>query len=427
MFRIRLKYKPSKKILVIAGCTVLTLANAGGLGYAINRHSKQVVEVPIISLPEVVTPKVEITNVKKREPDVTLQGKKLGTGTYKTEVLKKSRITAGNPAKLAIASHEQSGGHFVLAFLNKGNIPTHEQLEQGWDLHTIAEDPMWAPGACSSKPTFLLQDKYVFIDDGKTSPDDKYNSYIVFNMQTAEYVYVGGNNFTETQALKERILLAANENDKLVFYIDPVDDQPYTQEGSAPGHTRGKDHAYIIRREVDPSTFDYTDYSLPFTVPKDITNYYLYAFSNSMGVGFTINSPYINGVSGPYYEGSLKDNVIHFATPGASNYSYVPQLDSPLEVSIDGLLNKSLSALTAQKPYDGSQYKTMFTATELGSYHGLQFLNVSQRYGQKTTGVDYLQYYSTPLIYDKDSSKIFPMVTKAVMRNGVDYVNLGIF
>lgn len=416
--------KLNKKTLVIAGCTLLTLANGAGLGYAIMQHSKK--PTPAVALQQIVKPKVDITNAKKRDADPKLLSTKLGTGTYKSETLKKSKITEGTSAKLAIATNEQSGGHFVLAFLDKGNIPAGNQLESGWTLQAIADDPMWAPGACSSKPTFLIQDKYIFIDDGKTKPEDTYNSYIIFNMQTTEYHYLGGSNFTETQGKKERILLTANENDKLVFYIDPVDDQPYLQDNSTPGHIKGKDKAYIIRREIDPVTFDYTDYSLPFSVPSDLTNYYVSAYTSGNKVAFGLTAPYLNGIAGPSYDGTLEGNVIKLAPSPPPSYSnnYDPSHpDLALDLSLDGTLRKTLSALTDQKPYDGSQYKTLFSTTELGSYQQLQFLDVAQRYPKTGTS----ETYSTPLIYDKGSSQAYPMVTKPILRHWTDYINLGVF
>ncbi len=383
------------------------------------------------TLKEIVKPKIDITNAKKREIKPDLVGKQIGTGSYKYETLTKSKITEGDSAKLVIAANDQSGGHFVLAFLGGGNIPTANQLEPGWSLQAIADDPMWAPGACSSKPTFLLGDKYIFIDDGKTKDTDKYNSYILFNMQTAEYHYIGGSNFTPTQGNKEQILLAANENDKLVFYIDPIEDHPYiVDDGSLPGHIKGKDHSYIIRRVIDPETFDYTDYSLPFNVPDDLTNYYVRAYNEASGVSFQVSAPYINGVEGPSYDGKLADNSIKLTPTTPPDYNYDGNdsvTDSTLELQLDPSLRQTLSDLvTKQKPDKDTPYKTMFTAVELGTYQQLKFLNVEQRFGEGATGDYKYDTYMTPAIFDTDKKQVYTMVTGHILTNS-SYVNLGVF
>ncbi len=432
------KVKISKKALVIFCCAVLTLINAGGLGYVVATN-RTVEEVFVTVPPEVVTPKIEITNAKKRDTDVTLQGKKIGEGSYKSETLSKSKITSGNAAKLIIASHEATGAHFVLAFLSSGNIPNSEQLEPGWGLQTISDDPMWSPGACASKPTFLLSNKYIFIDDGITNPEEKYNSYVLFDMQNGEYRYFGGNNFTDTQAKKEQVMMTVNENDKLVFYIDPVDDQPYLEDSGRPGHIRGKDHAYVIRREIDPVTLAYTDYSLPFNVPAELANYYVYAHSDGKEPVFSFYAPYTNGLTSVSYQGRLEANSIKvISTNQATGTNHNPngqvQFDSDLELALDPTLRTALVALTNQKPYDNSQYKTLFNATELGSYHGLQFLNVSQRYGQlqgpscaDCYNANDFFFFSTPAIFDSNDKRLYPMVAKPVLRGFRDYVNLGVF
>lgn len=414
-------------MLAVAACVLITFANAGAFAFVFLKHGQQPTAAQVIQ--DAVEPKIEVTNAEKRTVDATLQGKKIGEGSYKSETLAKSKITTGSPAKLVIAAHEPTGGHFVLAFLNN-NIPGADRLEQGWSLQTIANDPMWAPGACSSKPSFLVKNKYIFIDDGKTDPDDLYSSYVMFDMHTGQYRYFGGDNFTEEQGKKENILLTVNENDKLVFYIDPLDEEPYfAYTGAAPGHTRGKDHAYMIRREIDPDSLDYTDYSLPFSVPEDLPIYSVYTYTYNNEVRFTFSAPYNanapnNGIS---YRGRLEANAIHISAQIEEVYGD-GSVDSDLDVQIDGLLRASLPGLTKQNPPGGGfQAKTIFTATELGSYKGIKFLNITQRNGQTVPNKDYSEYFSTPLVFDNGTKQVYPMVTATLIRSYSDYVNLGAF
>lgn len=416
------KPKLSKKVLLISGATLLTLANGSGLGYALMQRTKPTGPT---SLQEVVKPKIDVKNAEKRDVAPTAIGEKIGEGEYKSQTLKKSRIKTGNSAQLSIATHEQTGGHFVLAFLSGGNIPSASQLGSGWKLETIANDPMWAPGACASKPTFLIGGKHIFIDDGKTSDEDKYDSYIVFDMTTGEYKYFGGNDFTTAQATKEVVMTATNENDKIVFYIDPVDDQPYITDNALKGHTKGKDHAYVIRREIDPVTLKYTDYSLPFTVPDALTHYYVSAYNSSDdGVHVSLYIPY--SLEDKSYSGTIASNRINLKLNQPGDVNVSGPLDTPLELALESTLRQAAPGLTKQNnPYDGSQYKTVFSIGELGTYKQLQFLNASQRYG--ISKGDETLYYATPLIYDKDSKKSYPLVTQALLRSYTDYVNLGAF
>lgn len=112
----------SKKGLLIAGAFLLTLANGGGLGYAYLQHNKNKSNAPTTALQEIVKPTIDIKSAKEHKTSPTLVGKKIGEGDYKSETLTKSKIQTGNAAQLTIATHKDSGGHFVLAFLDRKSV-----------------------------------------------------------------------------------------------------------------------------------------------------------------------------------------------------------------------------------------------------------------------------------------------------------------
>ena len=277
---------------------------------------------------------------------------------------------------------------------------------------------MWAPGACSSKPTFLLQGKYIFIDDGKTNPEDKYNSYVIFDMQKGTYNYIGGSNFSSDQGDKETILKAVNENDKLVFYIDPADTaNPQPSQYGGFTHTKGNDHGYVIRREIDPATMHYTDYSLPFTLPSDVTTYRVNSYSLFDSV-ISINKD--TAATDTFYSGKVSNNRLELTlhhTQDTYNVNDTVVYDSPLELSLGDKIKAQLPAFGGQTPYADSKYKTDFIISELGSHNTLQFLTIKQRYDN----------FDTPAIYNTQSGDFQTLTDQAVISQPSQYVELGVF
>jgi hypothetical protein len=397
------------KTFIVLG-VIITISNAVLLSYALT--NKNPAPSTAKGLKEVVQKQADIKNAELKTVSKSEKGEFLGSGQYKYQTLAKSRITTGDPAQLIVANESQSGGHFVLALLGANSQIPADKVNAGWSIHSIANDRMWAPGACSSKPSFLVQGKYIFIDDGKTNAYDRYSSYIVFNMTNGKYNYFGGNNFTKDQGNKEIILSNVNENDKLVFYIDPVDSQgPYA--GNTQGkHSTGSDRGYIIRREIDPETMKYTDYSLPFNVPPGIK---VYTITNSYNGGLVTLQP---KSSMTFYDGKVSDNRIEFSEiPFTDNTVYeTPPLDSPLELQLNSLLVTELSNLSQQKPYkDAPNYKAKFSVQELGSNESIKFLIVTQRFGDS----------STPTIYNQKQGSVNAMTDSQILK--YNYVSLGVF
>jgi hypothetical protein len=398
----------TRKTVIITLCVLVTLANGGVLGYALTKKTSSTSKAVILKKND------SIKNAELTTIDKTKTGKLLGTGQYTYTALDQSKMTQGDPAQLVVATESKSNSHYVLALIGQDTKIPADKINDGWSVASIAQDRMWAPGACSSKPTFLIQGKYIFIDDGKTNPDDKYNSYIVFNMATGKYNYFGGNSFTKDQGGNEMILKSLNENDKLVFYIDPVDSSGPLAGNTEGKHARGRDHAYIIRREIDPATMKYADYSLPYSVPAGVSVYSIaLSYNDGMLISLTPDG------SQTSYDGKVADNQITLAK--AAPYGVIPsdqQLDSQLELSLDSILSSAMPNLSKQTPYSGAPaYKAKFGVEELGSNKSVKFLIAKQRFGG----------YSVPTVYNQSIGSVNPMTDSLIFESYVNYVPLGVF
>lgn len=375
----------------------------------------------------ITSSKLSVKQSKKVEiSESTQRGNLLGNGKYKSTELDKSKIESNNSAELVVATHNKTGGHYVIAFLADSKQQAVNNLADGWQLKTVANDPMWAPGACASKPTILLDARYIFIDDGKTNPDDKYSSYVLFDIQTGKYRYFGGSDYTPLQAEKEKVLYTAYENDKLVFYIDPIEDNAAVSGGGNNLHNTGKDKGYIIRREISLSDLSYKDYSLPFNAPKEVASYSLSAYSDKKGVLVSLYdaSNYLIG-----FNGAIADNKIAFERNPAVDYSQSngAVYDSAVELELKDTLESKLADLVPQEAFAENHYVTAFGVTDLGTAQGLRFTNVTQRFGQKKDGVsEYNTRYGTPVILDIDNKTAYPMVNGKSLVSGTS-VNLGVF
>ena len=405
---------PKKKILII-GAVLITSLNIFRMGAAYYWYP---LDQPTGDTQDIVAAEAPKIEVKSSEQDVVStdkQGIRIGEGQYKIETLDKSKIDEGAPANLSVLSHEASGAHFVLAINKSQSLAS--QISAGWKESILTSDPLWSPGACASKPTYLIQGKYVFIDDGKTKPTDAYNSFIVYNFETKKYNYFGGDNFTDTQAKNEKILSAKYENDQLVFYIDPNDATGPLKNSETFKHATGSDKAYIIRRVVDPENMSYVDYTLPFKVPKNITYYFV-----SAGYGENIVMGLSEDGGQTRYDGKVENNAIKL-TKFVLNLDYTnksaPPTDSPIELDVNPLLVKALPDFTDQTAYPNSTYTGLFEINKLGSVGNLEFLISKQRYGK-----DGGKRYDTAVVYDSQKKSVDVMLTKLILN---DYVPLGVY
>jgi hypothetical protein len=393
---------PSKKVLLAGLVIVVTVANSTLFGLSWREFHSQ----------SILASTANIKAAKETTVDANKQGQQFQEASYKFETLTASKINdpkeSGN---LVLATHKETKANFILALY--GNTPLGDKINDGWELRQLTTDSMWLPGACSSKPNLLLQGKYIFIDDGKTKPTDKYSSYVLYNLQTNSYVYFGGDNLTEQQVVGERILAAVHENDQLVFYIDPTDKDGTLHNSPTFKHATGSDQQYIIRRVINPETLHYTDYKLPFTVPAGISYYYL-----ARGFGEPIVQLISEGAR-ETYDGKVASNRIELAkTPPAVALAYKPGSDeTDLERHLTETLTKTLPELVkTNQPWTGTAYGTNFQLTELGSNSRANFLIVRYRYSG----------YQTPVVYDSVTNNIEPLISSATLSDS-EYVPLGVF
>lgn len=360
-----------------------------------------------------VSSHADVKNAKEESINSAQEGIRIGDGKYAYETRDKSKIDSSQfSGKLLVASNTSQKINYLLATGPEAKLTT-DSLSDGWNLDLLSDDAMWAPGACASKPTYFVQGKYVFIDDGKTSPDDKYNSYVVFDLQTEKFLYFGGDNFTDEQATQEKILAVVDQNDQMVFYIDHTDRTGPLAGSSSFKHARGSADSYIVRRVINLATLHYTDYKLSYTVPAD-KSFGFYFVSNDGGQGLIdINS---DG-SDTYYVGTVHDNQIQLAAqsldvePPTDVANPAEALAKQLTPGLDQLLPAFLPEAVDAEP-NGKE----FNLNILGSHDDDQYLVVNN----SNTGS------STPLIYNQATKYLTPMTTQAVLDWG-NYVALGVF
>jgi hypothetical protein len=395
---------PIKNIAIIGLIVVLTGANTAFLGVSW-QQSRRAARASSQSASRIKTNKEEVVDVAK-------QGEQLRSDKYTFETLKASKINdTNNRGNLVLATHKATNAHFILAFY--GDETLGDKTSDDWAVSQLTTDTMWLPGECSSKPSFLLQGKYIFIDDGKTQPTDKYSSYVIYNLEKNSYTYFGGSNFTDQQAQGEQIIDTANENNQLVFYINPTDRTGALHNSPTFKHAVGSDEQYIIRRVVDPATMEYKDYKLPYTVPDGVTHYYI---EKTYGDNIMRLTP--DG-GADAYDGKVANNRIELTKSEPQNMAanYQPGSDeTDLERHLSEGLSKQLASLVNGQSYAGSPYSTSFRLSELGSNATVNFLIASYRYGS----------YETPIVYDSATGNIDPLVTTASLQGG-SYVPLGVF
>lgn len=392
-----------------------TIANAAYFALTITNNQPSKLEGISRTIPKA---SLGIKNSKQQDIDASKQGQHLTEGNYKMTSQLHSRIELPTQGKLLLASYKGIDANYVIAADKKISLDT-ANVESGWQTQTISEDPLWAPGACSAKPTLVLQGRYIFIDDGKTRPSDTYNSYLVYDMTTSTYNYFGGDNFTDSQAKTEKILKATNENDQLVFYIDAVDKTGPLAKSTAFKHAKLTENGSIIRRVIDPKTMRFTDYVLNFKVPNDMPYYYVDVsnFTSQKDSLVTLTGDNLTSS----YEGKVSNNSIIFSPHLAdSTIAQTPigPFDSVLEKELDKPLSEVLADYAQAEPYDKNVYSTHFSVNLIAARDTLSFLIISQRFGDAR--------YSSPVIYDKSKNILQPLTKKAII-DLENTVTLGVF
>ena len=405
-----------KKILKIVGLSTLgivTVANSGAFAYSYTHYYKTKATTKQNVVAQNVKQQVQVKSAKLSIVPETQTGEYLGAGSYAYETVQKSKITRedGSTGHLAIATHAASQANYVLALGSDVGLSSAD-VNDGWKLNIVNDDPLWLPGACASKPTQLVKGRYVFIDDGKTNPDDHYNSYVFYDIQTNLYKYFGGNHFTAIQGDTERIIKLADENDQVVFYIDVRDDRAKSEDYEQDGlHITGKEKGYVIRRVIDPDTLKFTDYKFPYVVPQGVPSYVLAkAFSN--GLALEMFGIYPNNAA---YDGKITNNKLIFSEQPPQDYSQNPY-DTALDLQLKDIMAFSLPDLTKTPPYEGSKYQTNISLNQLGSIGSYSFFVANDRFGNK----------SIPTVYNADTKTVSPMTSSGVLQSG-HYVPLGVY
>jgi hypothetical protein len=404
-----------KKIGLVSLAVLITAGNGGLLAYNLMRKS----DISRSTTSAVSVKQGQVTSAKQHVVDASKQGEKLAPGDYKATSLRQSRIDQTQLGRLILASNKSLGGSFLLATDQSFNLDD-SNLVDGWTAQNVSDDALWAPGACSSKPTLIIQGKYIFIDDGKTKPTDTYNSYLVYNLTDGSYNYFGGDNFSDTQAKHEQIMLATNENDQLVFYIDQTDASGPLSTSTSFKHASTSDRGYIIRRVIDPATMKYTDYKINYTAPAATPYYYISVSPSTTDQPLMISLN--DDTNSQYYDGTVTNNTVSFtrhdanALAVASQTSATGPYDTAIEKKLDGPLTSLLPAFNTTPLYNPeTNYATHFQISEIGQHANLDFIVATARTGS---------YNATPVIYNKTSSTVYPMTTKLILKSE-NFVPLG--
>jgi hypothetical protein len=379
---------------------ILTLSNVTAAAFGIQKNHKSTNQIQ-----KNVTAATAIKSSKLVKADITKTGIQNGQGKYDFESTTTSKQTTGAAGRLTLLT-SPNGINFISA-IEKDNI-LDGKLSPGWTTKDLAVDRVWEPGGCASKPTYLLQSKYVFIDDGKNQPTDKYNSYIIYDITSGQYRYFGGDKFTDQQGQREKIMKVADENDQPVFYIDVADTEGGLVTENTLVHNKGYEAGYIIRRVVNPADLTYKDYKLPYTLPGKVKSY----STDYYGTG-PVFTEYDSKVQ---YQGTIANNRISVASLA------VDQLDAPSPVTQTELEKQLSSPLALKLPdfikaADGSNPpKDNFSITPLGSTGQLQMFITNATSSS----------FFTPTIYDASTDSLDVATTQPFLDYS-NFVALGVY
>jgi hypothetical protein len=415
--------KPGRRALVWFCVLLLTSANGFGLYQNLRVQSSSAIQAPAAQ-----------QSVSTIDEAVPAGGRKIGEGKYTFESLQSSKIQGQEKGLLTIATHDTSKSNFVLA-LGAGSLELGQKLNQGWKLTTLAQDGLWQPGACASKPSLLIGDRYVFIDDGKTRPEDPYSSYIIYDIKDKVYRYFGGSNFTEQQGMKETILSYLVEDGQLVFYIDPADKEGQLNHVGVAKHWVQGDHSYIIRRVVAPDLLSYTDYALDFKVPGGIEYYDVQSWYGDMidGKPSIVKLEDTDNVG---FKPSNETSFLGYITDGRIQLSpYTPpSISGPVgssvtdqEKAINDGLKRAMPHLNDPPRGDFERYNILsFESTILGETSDSIFITTGYvRTPPEKSDVQGYGYIG-PAVYSKTSKSAATLTANQYLNYG-SYVALGVY
>jgi hypothetical protein len=185
----------------------------------------------------------------------------LGGGVFKSKVSDHSEYT-DQVADLYAMTHQISGFTYLVALTHKTDL-SQIGMASGWKAELLSVDGMWVPGACASKPSWVIDSRYILIDDGAY--------YVMFDIQTKKFTTFGYHDDINTDT--ESMLAFTIENGKASYYIDSHDPSGPLQTNSIFKHSRHHDKKYVVRRELNLADMTYSDYKVQYPdIPFD---YYL--------------------------------------------------------------------------------------------------------------------------------------------------------
>lgn len=198
----------------------------------------------------------------------------IGAGHYAGQTSSKSKIQKTETGKLFKLTKAGTSKSYMTAFDSTINV-ADMNLRPGWTATQVGQDAMWIPGACAQKPSWLIGDHQILIDDGQYDGTQSTHYYALYDTQSKNFSDFGGTLLDDTQA-KEKIIGINVEDNKLVFYIDQQDATgPYTSSTSFK-HSLTNHDSFLIRRVIETPSLAYTDYRVTFTKPP-FDNYHLTA------------------------------------------------------------------------------------------------------------------------------------------------------
>ncbi len=248
--------KFKKAILILAALPlVVSMITASGYFYLTKYYKRPV------SAESAAT-----QNVVKRSTKLASDAYYIGSSSYKGEVSDKSKINKSEFGRLYKVTNQAAGISYITAA--NGSVDANKLgLNSGWQVQKIGQDPMWIPGSCAQKPSWLMQNRYVVIDDGSYEAGQTTHYYAVYDTQTKKFMHFGGSLISDIQA-HENIMFVNTEEDKLVFYIDLQDPSGQFTASSNFKHSKASKESYIIRRVINPSDLSYDDYRVPYQQPS---------------------------------------------------------------------------------------------------------------------------------------------------------------
>jgi hypothetical protein len=284
----------------------------------------------------------------QREKIATTTVYELGTGKYTAPAAPKSRVTHDIPGKLLLATAPDGNTTYAIAV---SSTTPAENLKpaDGWTIDQIHTDSMWEPASCAQNPSFIVENRYIFINDGSYNNGEGINYYTVFDMQEKTFRYFAEKR-TNDLTSQEQIIGMNVEGGKPVVYLDYRDQSgPFTNSTSFK-HRKGKDIKAVVRRVLNLKDLTYADYRVPFG-DSPYEDYYL-------KVALGTNESYLmlstDGGMPLDYRALIEPNKTLSLTKTTATIAYNPDRSG-----IQGAVKRSLPSL-------GDGYES-FT---LGSFEG---------------------------------------------------------